>query len=67
MTSLEIRFLGLMSLVLSAVVALAVVAAAAGLVALIHQAAARLRASRAPVHSATPGAVRPAPRLKEAA
>jgi hypothetical protein len=67
MTSLEIRFLGLVSIVLSAVVALAVVAAAAGLAALIRHAAARLRASRALVHPPTPGVARPTPCLKEAA
>jgi hypothetical protein len=67
MTSLEIRVLGLVGLALSLVAALAVVAAAAGLVALIRQAAARLRARRAPVHPPAPGAARPAPCLKEAA
>jgi hypothetical protein len=67
MTSLEMRVLGLVGLVLSLVVALAVVAAAAGLVALIRHAAARLRARRALVHPPAPGAALPAPCLKEAA
>jgi hypothetical protein len=67
MTSLEIRVLGLVSLLLSLVVAFTIVATAAALVALVRHAAARLRARRALVYPPAPGAVRPAPRLKEAA
>ena len=60
MTTLEIRILGLVGLVLAFIVALAVVATTTALVALVRRAYIRIHARRT-------AAPRPAPRLKEAA
>ena len=65
MTSLEIRILGVIGLVLSLIVALAVVATVTALVALVRRA--WVHARRPAVPLPPPGAERPVARLKEAA
>jgi hypothetical protein len=67
MTSLEIRILGVVGLVLASIVALAVVATATALVALVRRARARARARRPAALRPPTGAERPVARLKEAA
>jgi hypothetical protein len=67
MTSLEIRILGVVGLVLAFIVALAVVAAATALVSLVGRAWRHASARRVATPLPSPGAERPVPRLKEAA
>jgi hypothetical protein len=67
MTSLEIRILGVVGLVLAFIVALAVVATATALVSMVRRAWVRARAKRPATPLPPIGAERPVARLKEAA
>jgi hypothetical protein len=67
MTSLEIRVLGVVGLVLAFIVALAVVATATALVTMVRRAWGRARVRRPAAPVPPTGAERPVARLKEAA